>query len=250
MSSLRGLLRLEDKVAGEGRRLERLGGPPLSHLLPILVIGAIALHAALLALPLIKTGADLPISPEQDFPLVWRGTAPIATVTMSGAAPAPSRGAAGIAPGGTTRSAAAPRPFIAEPVPEPSPELPATAIPSDLETVIPPPDSPPPTLEPSVATPAAAGAAASPVLVHRVRPVYPAAARALRAEARVTVRLTVAEDGSVSDAAVLGTTRPGLGFESAALEAVKLWKYEAVAAPAPPRTVIVTVEFRRQETAP
>lgn len=249
MSSLRGLLRLEDKVAGEGRRLERLGGPPLAHLLPIIVIVAIALHAALLALPLLKTGADFPVSPEQDFPLVWRGPTPIATVTMSGATPAPSRGAAAPPPGTTTRGVAAPRPFVAEPVPEPSPDFPATAIPSDLEAVIPPPDSPLPTLEPSSAA-QAAPATASPVLVHRVRPVYPAAARALRAEARVTVRLAVAQDGSVSEAVVLGTTRPGLGFEGAALDAVKLWKYEAVRAPAQPRIVIVTVEFRRQESAP
>jgi len=252
MTSLRSLLRLEDKVAAEGRRLAQIGGPPLGHVVPMLVVGVILLHGALLLLPAVKTRASLPASsPPQDFPLVWR---------MASPAPAPDPShASAVAP---LPGVGSPTPFVAsrasvaaavEPVPEPSPEFPSAPLTAEVEAVIPPPDAPPPSFEPgATASPPPTAEAAAPVLVQRVTPVYPVLARALRAEARVTIQLTISADGSVDDASVLGCSRPGLGFETSALNAVIRWRYRPQAQPRASdlRTVIVTVEFKRQADRP
>ena len=60
MSALRGLLRLDDKVAAEGRRLHQLGGRPLKWLTPATLVAAAAVHAALLLLPAATTEATSP----------------------------------------------------------------------------------------------------------------------------------------------------------------------------------------------
>ena len=91
---------------------------------------------------------------------------------------------------------------------------------------------------------------AEPALIEPVRPVYPAAARTLRAEGRVTLRLAVLPDGSVGGATVLECSRKGLGFEAAALEAVKRWRYEPVSLQAGARKVVVRVHFQQQEERP
>jgi TonB family protein len=250
MTTLRPLLRLEDKVAAEGRRLAYIGGPPLGHIVPGLIVGVILLHGAVLLLPAVKTRASLPASsPPQDFPLVWR---------MASPAPRPAPASEGVVAGSPARTTSAPpaakiavRPRAMEPVPEPSPELPPTPNSVEVDAVIPPPDAPPPSVEPGAPTsPAAIASAVAPTLLQRVPPVYPVLARALRAEARVTVELTLAADGRVDDAAVLGCSRPGLGFETAALDAVLRWRYESQAPGSAPRTVIVTVEFKRQADRP
>jgi TonB family protein len=62
----------------------------------------------------------------------------------------------------------------------------------------------------------------------------------------VTVRLTVLPDGSVGDAEVEDCTRKGVGFEAAALNAVKRWRYEAAPLQSHARTVMVTIHFRQQ----
>lgn len=142
--------------------------------------------------------------------------------------------------------------LAAEPVPEPAPDVALTKISAEVEAIIPNPDTPPPSLElgpPSGAFPTTVpDAALSPV--ERVSPVYPIAARALRAEGDVTLRLAVLPDGSVGRATVEECSRPGLGFEAAAVDAVKRWKYE----PAPPqsgsRRLIVTIRFQRHEQRP
>lgn len=250
MTTLRSLLRLEDKVAAEGRRLAHIGGPALGHVFPGLIVGVIVLHGALLFLPALKTRASLPAaSPPQDFPLVWR---------MASPAPRPVPDSGGAVAGSPVVSRTAPaaarariRPKGMEPVPEPSPELPSASNAVDVDAVIPPPDAPPPSFEPGVPAPSSAIASAtSPALLQRVSPVYPVLARALRAEARVTLELTLAAEGRVDDATVLGCSRPGLGFETAALDAVLRWRYEPQAPGAGPRTVIVAVDFKRQADRP
>ena len=88
---------------------------------------------------------------------------------------------------------------------------------------------------------------AEPALVERVQPVYPVAARSLRAEGRVKLRLAVLPDGSVGRATVEECTRRALGFEAAALDAVKQWRYEPAPLQSGPRKVIVTIHFQQQE---
>lgn len=247
MSGPRGLLRLEDKVAASGRHLELIGGPPLGHLVPVLLLAALAVHGLILLLPVVRMRTTVPAyEPPEDFPLVWRivpPPEPAPAPTESAATPLPRP-----PPGGS--KTAGPRAPVVEPVPEPSPQWAATSIVAEFEAVIPPPDAPPPGVEPGLPSWPAAAQDAVPALIRRVPPVYPVVARSLRAEARVTLRLAVAADGSVSGATVEGCTRPGLGFEAAALEAVRRWRYERAPYQAADRTVIVTIDFKRQEERP
>jgi len=60
----------------------------------------------------------------------------------------------------------------------------------------------------------------------------------------VTVQLVVAADGSVADASVLGSTRSGMGFEAAAIDAVKGWRYQPRDPVAGPRVVVVAIDFK------
>jgi TonB family protein len=249
MSTHRSLLRLEDKLAGEGRRLQRIGGPPLGQLLPVMVVAALVLHGGLLLLPLVRMRVSLPeSSPPQDFPLVWRTASPPAPVVPAHEVFRPDSVRS---PNRLSSAPALPaRTPSVEPVPEPSPELGVSAMMGEADTVIPPPDIPPPAVVPGPSATPPPSTRAAPVLVYSVRPAYPAAARSLGAEARVTVRLTVGPDGRVEDTSVLGCSRPNLGFEAAALDSVRRWRYQPQPVPAGERTVIVTVEFKRERSRP
>jgi len=242
MSPVRPLLRLEDKLALESRHLEQLGGPAMGHLWPVLVVGTVALHVAILLLPTIKIRANLPeSSPPQDFPLVWRmapGTAPSPADVTTGSQPTETVGNGAVSAAPWNRM---------EPVLEPSAELAANMPSPDMEMLIPPPDAPPVAVDPALPYPPAVLSGSAPPLVQKVQPVYPTAARSLRLGASVTVRLTIVPDGAVTDVEILGCTRPGLGFEQSALDAVRRWRYAPQSASAPPRTVLVTVHFTRQD---
>ncbi len=253
MSTLRALLRLEDKVAAEGRRLEHIGGPSMRRVAPLVLVLAAALHGAVLLLPAVRMRTELPAStPEPSLPLVWRPSpaAPWqpATEPVHG-----TLGAADVKPA-PKRPARPPitRALTIEPVPEPPPELAMSAIAAAVEAIIPDPDGPPPSLDPG--PPAGAVPAAepepAPSAIERVSPHYPEFARSLKAEGRVTLRLSVLPDGSVGDAAVEECTRRGVGFEAAALNAVKRWRYEPEPLRSRPRTVVVTIHFRQQDQRP
>lgn len=56
-------------------------------------------------------------------------------------------------------------------------------------------------------------------------PKYPEGARRRRITGSVVVRYVIRVDGSVDDATVLSCTYRGMGFESAALNAVRSWRY-------------------------
>ena len=240
MTSLRGLLRLDDKVAAEGRRLARLGGPRMGRTAATALLVAALAHAAILLLPTVRTGVTLPPStPAPDFPRVWRFS-PIASGAFAEVAARPA-GPASLA------GAAAPG-AILEPVPEPVPDLSTGGVPLDVDAIIPAPDEPPATFESG--PPAGSPFAAPPALLTSVQPVFPPAARAMGATGRVTLRLDVTPDGAVETAAVLECTRPRVGFESAALDAVRQWRYEADPTRTASRGVVVTIEFKRQTGAP
>jgi TonB family protein len=57
-------------------------------------------------------------------------------------------------------------------------------------------------------------------------PEYPAQARRVRAQGRVILYAVAHKDGSVGDIRVARTPMEGVGFEEAALKAVKKWRYE------------------------
>jgi TonB family protein len=264
VSALRGLLRLDDKLAAEGRRLHQLGGRPLKWLTPLTLVAAAAVHAALLLLPAVTTKATYPaISAAPDFPLVWRPLAPrdpdllpqapvVAQSGRRGAVVSVTREALVYIAGTSSSAPPAMSPAILEPIVEPDSES-ILRISAEVEALIPDPDPPPPVdFGPPLGIaqiPTDAPASQSPPLVQQVRPVYPPVARNLNAEGHVTLRVSVEPDGSVGSAAVEDCSRPGVGFEAAALASVKKWRY-APAPGQPVRTVVVTIHFKQPQAQP
>ena len=57
-------------------------------------------------------------------------------------------------------------------------------------------------------------------------PVFPPAAEAGRFSGSVMVEATVFKDGHVGEVKVVDCTRPKVGFEQAAVDAVKKWRFE------------------------
>ena len=80
-----------------------------------------------------------------------------------------------------------------------------------------------------------------PVLIEstKLTPLYPELARKAKLTGRVILEAVVLKDGSVSDIKVLRTPRPGMGFEKAAMDAVKQWRFR----PALQNGVAVDVYF-------
>lgn len=64
-----------------------------------------------------------------------------------------------------------------------------------------------------------------PQLKYSVEPEYPKKARKRRAEGRVIMQAVVTKDGTVGDIEILSCDRKRLGFERAAIEAVRQWLY-------------------------
>jgi len=75
---------------------------------------------------------------------------------------------------------------------------------------------------------AGAGAVTNPLLIEEsyVVPEYPELARVARLEAHVMLQVIVRADGSVDQPRILRCSRPEMGFEEAATDAVAQWRYE------------------------
>jgi len=128
------------------------------------------------------------------------------------------------------------------PTPLPPTETPTetpTATPTATSTPTPRPPTPtpvpptatpiPPTPTPSVRTGDIVGPGPGvrvPVLIDQVEPRYPPVARQMRASGSVDLQALVGTDGSIEQVRVLKVSRPGLGFETAAEEAVRQWRYK------------------------
>ena len=120
----------------------------------------------------------------------------------------------------------------------------STAFPADVEALIPAPAPFPRSNDddgPRAVEPRETFVDLSPAF--KVNPAYPIAARSLRATGSVAVTVTLAADGTVSDARVEKCTRPGLGFEDAAVAAVRQWRYPAATDATLMRRVSVRIEF-------
>jgi len=89
------------------------------------------------------------------------------------------------------------------------------------------------------------GCVTPPRIRKRVEPRFPKWAREGLTEGKVTLGVTVENDGTVGRLQIVESTKPGVGFEAAALEAVQQWKYRpADAGGTPIRAYFtVTVEF-------
>ena len=78
-----------------------------------------------------------------------------------------------------------------------------------------------------------------PVLLVRVEPQYPEAARLARLGGRVTVRAVIGQDGTIESAEVVASKNPL--FDQAALEAVRRWRYSPALMNGTPVRVYFTV---------
>jgi len=77
----------------------------------------------------------------------------------------------------------------------------------------------------AVASSAAAMARFDSSPLYRPKPSYPFSARRGRIEGYVLLRYCIAKSGAVVDVGVIGASPPGI-FESAALDAVRRWRYQ------------------------
>jgi protein TonB len=132
-----------------------------------------------------------------------------------------------------------PTPTVVPPTPTPEPTLAPTVLPTVTPTRVPPtatPTRPPatPTRIPPTPTPgvregdivAMGPGVTAPVLMHKVDPKFPPAARQMRTGGTVTLQVLVGTDGSVEQLRILQVSRPGVGFERATEDAVKQWRYK------------------------
>jgi TonB family protein len=80
-------------------------------------------------------------------------------------------------------------------------------------------------------------------LVHRVPPVYPAQARLLRLEGKVTLAAIVMEDGTVRDVKIVDG--PSV-FAESARDAVKLWRYKPFELDGKPvkNEIAISIDFK------
>lgn len=117
-----------------------------------------------------------------------------------------------------------PTPDEPEPIREPEPEIEPEPLPPDVEFLIGVPTAPPP----SGPLLAGTGGVTLPVRIEEsmIKPDYPELARVARLEGRVILQAIILKDGSVGDVEVLSCNRPNLGFEQAAIEAVRQWRYK------------------------
>ena len=139
-----------------------------------------------------------------------------------------------------------PTPDEPEPIREPEPEIQPEPLPLDAEFLIGVPEPPPP----SGPLMAGVGDVTNPEIIPetKIEPIYPELARRARLEGNVILQAIVYKDGTVGDIELLRTSRPGVGFEDAAVEAVAQWRYHPATQNEKPVdvyfTIIVTFELQ------
>jgi TonB family protein len=86
-----------------------------------------------------------------------------------------------------------------------------------------------------------------PMVVDRSEPRYPTQAKKEKITGRVAVEVVVGSDGSVNDAKLVWACPQGYELESAAIDAVRNWKFEPATQDGQPleASTVVVVEFRR-----
>jgi protein TonB len=80
-----------------------------------------------------------------------------------------------------------------------------------------------------------------PIEETKIQPEYPELARVARLEGNVILQAIIHADGTVGDLEVLRVNRPNMGFETAAIEAVKQWRYQPATQNGKPVEVYFTV---------
>lgn len=244
----RALLRFEDKLAGERALLLHLSRRDDRALASAGILAALLLHLFLYLVPFpVRANPPSATVRRAEFPVLARWLPEADRPAAPAPAPAPSEPA--YPPSPVARVSAPASPILPEPIPEPPPVTSRTPVPvRDPEAFFGPPEPPPPVpLESEPETPRPVVEVPPRMVDDYPRTVdFPPAARALRVEATALVEVQVLPDGTVGDAQVLRVTRTGMGFEDAALRAVKTWKFvpgtrDGVAVPA---KTVVKVDFK------
>jgi len=118
-------------------------------------------------------------------------------------------------------------------------ELDSATIQPLIEQAVPPPSGP---------RIPGSGGVTNPLLIadSQVRPEYPEPPRQARLEGTVILEAIIRTDGTVGEIRVLRCTQPYVGFEEAAIDAVRQWLYEPATQNGRPVDVYFTVvvEFR------
>jgi len=140
-----------------------------------------------------------------------------------------------------------PEPDEPEPIREPAPEeIEPQVLPPDAEFILGDPEPPP---SPGPMLPGVGGVThPTRVAESYVQPLYPEHARRAKIGGKVFLQAIVERDGSVGEVSLLRCNRPGLGFEDAALAAVRQWRYEPATQNGEPVDAVITVivEFTLQ----
>jgi protein TonB len=227
-----------------------ISGPRGAHRRLAALPAAIALHAvALGGLGLAQLWAveELPAPVEAMSPVLIVALAPPPPP------PPPPRTAGGARPERPTTG-----PLQPVAVPEDTPADAAAEGPTDAEgvdggveggerngkpggTVGGQPDSDGPTVQPAAEIYRVGGKVTPPVLVHRVVPEYPEAARRARLQGVVVIDAVIDSDGAVVEATVLNDAARFGGLAEAALRAVREWRYEPARLEGRPVAVRMTV---------
>jgi len=81
---------------------------------------------------------------------------------------------------------------------------------------------------------------------HYVKPAYPMAARRAKVNGTVHLDVIVQNDGAVGEITVVNSTRPGSGFEEAAIAAVRRWRYRPALRDGKPVdvSILVRIDFK------
>ncbi len=201
---------------------------------------AVLLHAvaALVPMPQARAPAVAPAAPE-----------PTRALTVRAYVPPPPAAQRAI----RSASLSVERPSTRRiPVPDPTPDAPEPVrepilggirpedLPPDAEVFLGTPEGPP------SSGPLIAGAAgvSFPELIpeSKIDPEYPEAARRAQLEGSVILQAVIVRDGTVEEIRVLRCSQNGVGFEEAAIEAVRLWRYRPAKQSGRPVDVYFTVK--------
>jgi len=233
-------LRFEERVRAENRLYKLLFHTGETRLWWSAMVAAVVLHvvAALVPMPQARGPAAPPTTPE-----------PTRAITVRTYVPPPPAAPRAI----RTAALAVARPATRRiPIPDPTPDAPEPVrepilggirpevLPPDAEVFLGIPEGPPDS------GPLIAGAAgvSFPELIpeSKIDPEYPETARRAQLQGSVILQAVIVRDGAVEEIRVLRCSEPDMGFEEAAIEAVRLWRYRPARQNGRPVDVYFTVK--------
>lgn len=205
---------------------------------------SIATHAAIIGLIIV-----VPLTVSGAFPTP--SSVLVFTLPPASAPPPPAIVRAAPAPSTQPRAmdvtvAPVDEPSVTGPEPAPAPSMaplvniarPSAAVDVGIRSLIPPPPTPAPR-----GPVRAGGLVQAPRKIFDVAPTYPSIAKAARVEGAVVVEAIIGKDGVVRDARVLESIAM---LDTAALEAVRLWRYTPTTLNGEAVDVVIVVTVRFQ----